>query len=46
MHATEWSRECWSLSQCRKAALPQGFEVTWRSYPLFDRVYEPQPAGR
>ncbi len=34
----------WTLGY-RKATLPAGFKVTWRSYPLFARVYEPQPAG-
>ncbi|NLX98733.1 MAG: alpha-galactosidase [Rhodopirellula sp.] len=24
---------------------PEGFQVTWRSYPLFARQYEPQPAA-
>ncbi|HOD82116.1 MAG: hypothetical protein BWX88_03820 [Planctomycetes bacterium ADurb.Bin126] len=39
----DW-RIAWTLGY-RKATLPEGFKVTWRSYPLFARVYEPQPAG-
>ncbi|MFZ2643673.1 MAG: SGNH/GDSL hydrolase family protein [Verrucomicrobiia bacterium] len=34
----------WTLGY-KKATLPEGFKVTWRSYPLFARVYEPAPAG-
>jgi len=39
----DW-RIAWIL-QYRKATLPEGFTVTWRSYPLFTRAYEPKPAG-
>jgi len=28
-----------------KTTLPEGFEVTWTSYPLFTAVYEPKEAG-
>jgi hypothetical protein len=34
----------WTLGY-RKAKLPEGFNVTWRSYPMFTRAYEPKPAG-
>lgn len=34
----------WTLGY-RKATLPEGFKVTWRSYPLFTGTYEPKPAG-
>ncbi|NQT16155.1 MAG: SGNH/GDSL hydrolase family protein [Planctomycetes bacterium] len=40
---SDW-RVAWTLGY-RKATLPEGFQVTWRSYPLFVRQYEPQPAG-
>ncbi len=40
---SDW-RIPWTLMY-RKATLPPGFQVTWRSYPLFTRLYEPQPAG-
>lgn len=40
---TDW-RIAWTLMY-RKATLPEGFQVTWRSYPLFAREYEPNPAG-
>jgi len=39
----DW-RIAWTL-EYRKATLPAGFQVTWRSYPLFARIYEPRPAG-
>ncbi len=38
----DW-RIAWTLGY-RKATLPEAFTVTWRSYPLFASVYEPQPA--
>ena len=25
--------------------MPEGFQVKWRSYPMFAREYEPKPAG-
>lgn len=28
-----------------KTTLPEGFQVTWQTYPLFTEKYEPQPAG-
>jgi len=34
----------WSLGY-KKLKLPQGFQVKWKSYPLFTARYEPQPAG-
>ena len=34
----------WSLGY-KKLKLPQGFQVKWKSYPLFTAKYEPQPAG-
>ncbi len=34
----------WTLGY-RKATLPEGFQVTWRSYPLLTSVYHPQPAA-
>ena len=40
---TDW-RVAWTLGY-KKATLPEGFKVKWRSYPLFERVYEPKPAG-
>lgn len=39
----DW-RIAWTLGY-RKATLPEGFQVTWRSYPLFTREYEPKPSG-
>ncbi|MBM3858730.1 MAG: SGNH/GDSL hydrolase family protein [Verrucomicrobia bacterium] len=39
----DW-RIAWTL-EYKKATLPEGFKVTWRSYPLFTRIYEPKPAG-
>jgi hypothetical protein len=39
----DW-RVAWTLGYM-KAILPEAFGVTWRSYPLFTRVYGPQPAG-
>ncbi|MHB8972460.1 MAG: SGNH/GDSL hydrolase family protein [Pirellulaceae bacterium] len=39
----DW-RIAWTLGY-RKATLPAEFQVTWRSYPMFTCVYEPQPAG-
>jgi hypothetical protein len=39
---SDW-RVAWTLGY-RKATLPEGFKVTWKSYPLFARVYEPKPA--
>lgn len=40
---SDW-RIAWTLGY-RKATLPEGFQVTWRSYPMFTRQYEPKPAG-
>ncbi len=37
-------RVAWTLGY-RKATLPEGFQVTWRSYPMFAREYKPKPAG-
>jgi hypothetical protein len=34
----------WSLGY-KKLTLPEGFQVTWRTYPLFTAKYQPQPAG-
>jgi len=39
----DW-RVAWTLGY-RKATLPEGFKVTWRSYPMLTRTYEPRPAG-
>ena len=35
----------WHIAWCKEATLPEGFQVTWRSYPLFAGRYEPKPAG-
>lgn len=38
----------WHLAWClgyRKLQLPEGFQVTWETYPLFAASYESQPAG-
>ncbi len=43
LEPADW-RVAWTLMY-RKATLPEGFQVTWRSYPLFTRRYEAQPAG-
>ena len=40
---SDW-RIAWTLGY-RQATLAERFQVTWRSYPLFTREYEPQPAG-
>jgi hypothetical protein len=40
---SDW-RVAWTLGY-RQATLPAGFQVTWRSYPLFTRIFEPHPAG-
>ncbi|MCC6355285.1 MAG: hypothetical protein IT577_15440 [Verrucomicrobiae bacterium] len=40
---SDW-RVAWTL-EYKKATLPVGFQVTWRSYPMFARAYEPKPAG-
>lgn len=34
----------WILNY-RKATLPEGFQVKWKSYPLFTNDYKPQPVG-
>jgi hypothetical protein len=34
----------WSLGY-KKLTLPAGFQVKWKTYPLFTAKYEPQPAG-
>jgi hypothetical protein len=34
----------WSLGY-KKLTLPEGFQVTWNTYPLFTDKYQPQPAG-
>lgn len=39
---SDW-RIAWTLGY-RKATLPEGFTVTWKSYPLFTDAYAPQPA--
>lgn len=39
----DW-RVAWTLGY-RKATLPEGFQVKWRSYPMFTHSYEPKPAG-
>ena len=39
----DW-RVAWTLGY-KKTELPDAFRVTWRSYPLFTRVYASQPAG-
>lgn len=39
---SDW-RVAWTLGY-RKATLPDGFKVTWKSYPMFCRCYEPAPA--
>ena len=39
---SDW-RVAWTLGY-KKATLPAGFKVTWKSYPLFSRIYEPKPA--
>jgi len=33
----------WGLGY-KKLTLPAGFQVTWKTYPLFTTHYEPQPA--
>lgn len=38
----DW-RVAWTLGY-KKATLPEGFKVTWKSYPLFCRSYEPKSA--
>jgi hypothetical protein len=38
----------WHLAWClmyKKLQLPHGFQVKWKTYPLFTASYEPQPAG-
>jgi len=40
---SDW-RVAWTLGY-RKATLPEGFKVTWRSYPMFVRTYAPKPDG-
>lgn len=40
---SDW-RVAWTLGY-KKATLPAGFQVAWRSYPMFTRAYEPKPAG-
>ncbi|QNN20986.1 hypothetical protein HED60_01440 [Planctomycetales bacterium ZRK34] len=39
----DW-RVQWTLGY-RKATLPEGFQVKWRSYPMFTATYQPQPTG-
>ncbi len=39
---SDW-RVAWTLGY-KKATLPEGFKVTWKSYPMFTRVYEVKPA--
>jgi hypothetical protein len=39
----DW-RIAWTLGY-RKATLPEGFQVTWRAYPLFTDTYLPQATG-
>ncbi len=40
---SDW-RVAWTL-EYKQATLPEGFKVTWKSYPLFSRLYEPKPVG-
>ncbi len=40
---SDW-RIAWTLGY-KKATLPEGFQVKWRSYPMFCGLYEPKPAG-
>lgn len=38
----------WHLAWClsyKKLQLPDGFQIKWKTYPLFTARYEPQPAG-
>ena len=38
----------WHLAWClsyKKLRLPDGFQIKWKTYPLFTARYEPQPAG-
>jgi hypothetical protein len=37
----DWRVE-WTLGY-RKATLPEGFQVKWKSYPMFTASYEPKP---
>jgi hypothetical protein len=39
----DWHLE-WSLGY-KKLTLPDGFQVQWKTYPLFTAKYQPQPAG-
>jgi len=39
----DW-RVPWTLGY-KKTTLPEGFKVTWRSYPLFTATYEPKAAA-
>jgi len=39
----DW-RVAWTLGY-RKATLPEGFQVKWKSYPMFTKYYESKPAG-
>ena len=39
---SDW-RVAWTLGY-KKATLPEGFKVTWKSYPMFCRTYETKPA--
>lgn len=34
----------WSLGY-KKLTLPEGFQVKWKTYPLFTATYRPQPVG-
>ncbi len=43
LEPSDW-RIAWTLGY-RKATLPEGFTVTWRSCPLFAPRYEPKAAG-
>jgi hypothetical protein len=38
----------WHLAWClsyKKLQLPDGFQIKWKTYPVFTARYEPQPAG-
>ncbi len=39
----DWHLE-WSLGY-KKLTLPEGFQVKWKTYPLFTAKYQPQPVG-
>jgi hypothetical protein len=43
MEPADW-RIAWTLGY-RQATLPAGFQVIWRSYPMFAATYEVKPTG-